>query len=85
MSTRYLLILSESEGIICIGHLPRVGELVRVSKEYHDYMGGPDKPVTYLVESVTYPMDVKDEPYDAKGSRGNEYGELPEVRVRGLV
>lgn len=74
--TSYLLILSESEGIRCIGTLPQVGHTMKIRKAY-----GAFEVITALVTRVTLTQTIENIPYDAKGSRGNEYGDIPIVYV----
>ena len=76
MKTRYLLVLKDNEGIVTIGHLPRVGEVVRVQKEY-----GDAHPVVYIVDRVEYEIEVRDVPFDVKDSRGYDSSD-PAVYVR---
>lgn len=82
MCDRYLLVISPSEGIQCIGQLPHVGDEILVEKEYAD---APDHRAcerkTYRVKRVLHTMIVRDIPYDSKGARGNPYDNLPEVYV----
>ncbi len=75
MRARYLLVVSESEGIIVEGILPRVGDRVLVRKTYGAREAGEG-----IVESVMYEIAVEDVP-DAYGVRGTQRG-VPEVRLK---
>jgi hypothetical protein len=77
MTTRYLLVLSESEGIHCVGMLPRVGERLTVRKKY-----GANETLLCRVVDVRHAIDVSNLPFDAQGARDyTNHGDLPEVLV----
>ena len=73
---RYLLLLSESEGIYCIGERPFVGDRLVVKKVY-----GERDEVEARVTSVTLTQTVRDAVTDPEEARGNQLGDVPEVRV----
>ncbi len=78
MNMRYLLVLSDSEGIHCIGPLPRIGEQITVRKRYVK----PHEVLLCRVVNIRYSIDVSDEPFDDREARGSEgRDDIPEVYV----